>query len=359
VGRRGRYRLLREIRRSEMSVIYAGERVGDGLRVAVKFPLRRGDGLDGLRAERLRVEIDVLRGLSHEGIVRYVDEGADELFLVMEYVEGVPLSRVGRMEAGRALRVFKRIMEAVAYLHEVGYVHGDIKPSNVILRGDRPVLVDFGTARRVGSEVPTSYGVPFLTPEWAAPEELERRYAAPETDVYHLGELLFFMLTGENPKRYMRGWEPPDPSRFGLGGRVSSFIVKAMAPSPADRYRSVREAMAELFRRAVVVYRGREYEVRDRLTIGRAEGNDLVVEDPRRHVHRRHCVILYSNGRYYIEPCVSEWSERINYPYVRRGGSYIKVESRLELRDGDVIALCYRPERGPYIELPFRIVEDC
>jgi len=84
-----------------------------------------------------------------------------------------------------------------------------------------------------------------------------------------------------------------------------------------------------------------------------------VVEDPRRHVHGRHCVILYSEGRFYLEPCVSEWSEKINYPHVRRGSSYIKVESRLELRDGDVIALCYRPEKGPYIELPFRIVEDC
>jgi len=230
VGRRGRYRLLGEIHRSEMSLIYVGERVADGLRVAVKFPLRKGDRLDELRAERLRVEIDVLKSLSHDGIVRYVDEGDGELFLVMDYVEGVPLSRVGRMEAGRALRVFKRIMEAVAFLHEMGYVHGDVKPGNVILRGDRPILIDFGTARRVGYERPTVYSSSFLTPDWAAPEEFKGGSAAPETDVYHLGELLFFMLTGENPRRYMRGWEPLDPRGLALKGEWPASLLRRWRP---------------------------------------------------------------------------------------------------------------------------------
>lgn len=360
-GRQGRYRLVEELHRSEMSVIYVGKRLSDGLRVVVKFPRRKGDRYDGSRVDRLRREIEVLRSLSHENIVRYVDEGADSVFLVMEHVEGVPLTRIGRMEQKRALKVFKQVMGAVSHLHEKKYVHGDIKPGNVILRrGDRPVLIDFGTARRAGGEAPTELDAMWLTGEWAAPEQLKMRLIVPETDIYQLGELLFYMLTGENPKKYMGERESLDPRRLtGIEGRAASFIARAMAPTPAERYRSIREAMTELFLRAEVVYKGVSYEIGDRLTIGRKEGNDLVVEDPRKHVHGRHCIIYFSGGRYYIEPCTSEWSERVNYPYVRRGSSYTMVEDRLELHDRDVIALCYNPMKGPYIELPFRILNDC
>jgi len=359
IGKKGRYRLIEELHKSEMSVIYRGERLGDGLKVVVKFPRFKSDLYDEVRVDRLRREIDVLKNLDHKNIVKYIDEGMKSVFLVMKYVEGTSLTKVGRMEPKKALRVFKQVMNAVAYLHERGYVHGDIKPGNILLeREDRPVIIDFGTAEPINYERPTMRDVRPRTPDWVAPEENEG-ILTPETDIYHLGELLFYMLTGENPKKHMREWDPFDLIRVAdLKGREANFIIRAMAPTPAERYKNLREAMAELFFRAEVIYRDMSYEVWDRLTIGRDSSNDMVVEDPRRHVHGKHCVIYFNNGRYYLEPRVSEWSEKINYPYVRRKDSYIKVEDRLELRDGDIIVLCYNPKKGPYIELPFRILSD-
>jgi len=359
VGRRGQYRLIKELHKSEMSIIYRGERLSDGLRVAVKFPRRKGEFYDELIVNRLRNEIEVLKNLDHENIVKYIDEGMKSVFLVMKYIEGVPLTKVGRMEPKKALRVFRQVMSAVAYLHERGYVHGDIKSGNILLeREDRPVLIDFGTAEHISYEQSMTRNPRPRTPDWIAPEENEG-ILTPETDIYHLGELLFYMLTGENPKKHMKKWDPLDPIRVAdLKGRVANFILRAMAPTPAERYRSVEEARAELFFRAEVIYKGMSYEVWDRLTIGRDSSNDIVVEDPKRYVHEKHCVIYFNNGRYYLEPRINEWSERINYPYVRRKGSYIKVEDRIELRDGDTIVLCYNPKKGPYIELPFRILSD-
>ena len=203
-GIRDSYKLMDIIHEGGMGVIYRGIRISDGLNVAVKISAKKNDGYDNERIRRLRREIEVLKALSHRNIVKYIDEGVwnGKVFLVTEYLSGKVLKDVNGFTRIEALNIFREIVDAIEYMHSKGYVYGDLKPGNIILVNERPVLIDFGTARNIEPSKLTLFEYNALTPEWAAPEQFERQ-AFKETDVYQLGLLLFYMLTGENPKKYM------------------------------------------------------------------------------------------------------------------------------------------------------------
>jgi len=367
-GAKGVYRVVRLVKKGGMGLIYEGES-SEGLRVAIKIPNPEGD-LASL-SQRLRCEIEALKRLDHRCIVRFVDEGLlpwrirnyELPFLVMEYVSGRRLSEVGRLELVEGLRVFLRILEAVAHMHRREVVHGDIKPSNVIL-ADRPVLIDFGTAM-------TERCVPsrklYLTRRWASPEQLERGEVSKASDVYQLGMLLYYILTGDRS-----GEGRPKPSLFPERVREGTvkIVAKALSRDPGSRFKDADE-MLEAFREAlreyvvgVVIYEGVEKEFDDYIRIGRVFGNDLVIDDPRKHVHARHCAIVRRGSKFYL--LQGEFSpttkglKRVgihtyNLPHVFREGAYILVKDEIELKDGDTIALCYSPLKGPYKVLKFKM----
>lgn len=246
------WRLLEPIGSGGMGRVYRAERA-DGafeMHAAIKFIRSRNDPF---MAQRLALETRLLARLDHPNIARVLDGGttADgQNYLVMEWIDGEDLSRRRGNSTGAvavALQRLHDIADAVAHAHQRQVVHGDIKPANVrISRDGRPRLLDFGVARLMSDETGDDDRSGALTPAFSAPEQLQGQPASTQTDIYSLGALLRWMLTGESGS----DGSPVSPDALPHRRRsaLASVIDKAMATDPEQRYRSVPELMTDLRR---------------------------------------------------------------------------------------------------------------
>jgi serine/threonine-protein kinase len=160
---------------------------------------------------RFRTEARMMAALRHPGIVQVYDCGEDAVvggskldYLVMEFVDGVPLSKkiqaAGRLGVAESLGILAQAAEALQVAHEAGIVHRDVKPSNLLVRpGGAVVLVDFGVARSSGITGITSTNVVLGSAHYMAPEQAEGKPVSPATDVYALGAVAFSCLAGRPP----------------------------------------------------------------------------------------------------------------------------------------------------------------
>ncbi len=238
----GPYRVLRRLGSGGMGTVYLAE--GFGRTLAVKCMRWGGAGL----LRRFLDERQILSRLDHPGIARFLDGGrtaTGEPYLVMEYVEGEPLAdwqRRGRIVAER-VKLFRAVAEAVEYAHAHQVVHGDLKPSNVLVTdGGQPKLLDFGVAKlldRQESSAPEQRSGP-LTPAYAAPEQMAGEPISPLTDVYGLGGLLFELVTG----RRLAGGEMPPAGE--VDPWLAEILRRALRPTPAERYQSVSAMLQDL-----------------------------------------------------------------------------------------------------------------
>jgi serine/threonine protein kinase len=216
----------------------------------------------------LAAESRVLAELDHPNLVRVVDLDVHEdgrPFVVMEYVAGCALER--HVEQGlpaprRAAAMVAEIAQAVGYLHRRGVVHQHIKPHNVLIdEAGRPRLIDFGLARlphawAAESSGPSGGALLFMAPEQARGEVKRVGRAA---DIYALGGLLYFLLTGRSPLSGGSSSEAYEYARRGAVDiptlessaaprRLQRICLKALAPEPADRYASA-DLLAEQLER--------------------------------------------------------------------------------------------------------------
>ena len=271
----GPWRLLERIGRGGMGTVYRAERADGAFdkQVAVKL-LRGGDHLRF--KQELERERQVLARLEHPAIARLLDGGVlpdGHPWLVMELAEGRDLAewcREERPSLARRLAVFLQVCAAVGHAHSHLVVHRDLKPGNLrVDAGDRAKLLDFGIAKlldREGAEASTRNLA--LTPEFAAPEQLDRGTVTTRTDLYALGALLYLLLAGRAPHPNFDGnWpefiarvtgsDPPPPSAVTgaaglpprlLRGDLDAIVLRALCRDPAGRYASA-EALAEDVRR--------------------------------------------------------------------------------------------------------------
>lgn len=281
-GRRiGAYRLVREIGRGGMARVFLADR-DDGQfeqRVAVKL-LRPGLDTEIDRA-RFRAERQILASLNHANIARLLDGGltdAGQPFLALEFIEGQPIDaycEMHRLSLRERLRLFLMAAEAIQYAHRNLIIHRDLKASNIFVDDSGVVkLLDFGLAKLLEPSAssdrslatrPTAH---WMTPEYAAPEQIRREPVTTLTDVYQLGVMLYRLLSGRLPfvapdgdlreleAAVLRGDPPPpsaaapaDPSRVRvLRGDLDAIVLKAMRAEASERYASV-EAFADDIRR--------------------------------------------------------------------------------------------------------------
>jgi serine/threonine protein kinase/tetratricopeptide (TPR) repeat protein len=206
--RLGPYRLTRMLGEGGMGVVYHAEREDLGTVAAIK--VLRDAWLSPARRERFASEQRTLAQLNHPFIARLYDAGAladGTPWIVMEYVEGSPLTEYCRAHAtsvvGR-VRLFRDVCEAVQHAHRHLVVHRDLKPSNILVGNDGIVkLLDFGIAKQLdGLEARkdrTRTGLRLLTPAYAAPEQIRGARIGTYTDVYALGVILYELLVGHLP----------------------------------------------------------------------------------------------------------------------------------------------------------------
>jgi serine/threonine protein kinase len=197
-----RYELGEVIGSGGMADVYLAKDQLLGREVAVK--MLRDPEPDPTDRARFMSEARTLAGLNHPHLVTLLDAGtsADRPFLVMELVRGTNLGEAtkrGPVAPRRAAEVGVQVAEALAYVHEAGVVHRDVKPGNVLLREDRRVLLaDFGIARLVAdTSHHTKVGTTIGSPAYFSPEQVQGLSVTPASDVYSLGLVLLEALTGE------------------------------------------------------------------------------------------------------------------------------------------------------------------
>ena len=269
-GRRiGAYRVVREIGRGGMGVVYEARRADADFEQRVAIKLLPAAWAEPALAVRFRFERRVLAGLDHPNIARLLDGGTTEEgvpFFVMEYVEGQPIDEwcdARALDVRARVALVREVCGAVAHAHQQLVVHRDLKPANILVAGDaRPRLLDFGIATLVSDENGTSAGRTrtgqvSLTPAYASPEQARGERVTTATDIYSIGVLLYRLLSGQPPyavntlssldaMRTICEVEPPPPSRVapsasaaGLRGDLDTIVLKALRKDPRERYVSV------------------------------------------------------------------------------------------------------------------------
>jgi eukaryotic-like serine/threonine-protein kinase len=207
----GPYRLIEQLGRGGMGVVYKAEDTRLHRFVALKFP--NSALVDRVGVERFRREGTILARLTHPHIAHLIDAGVSTLgqpYLVMEHVHGEHIDRYSdalSLTIEARIRIFLDVLAAVSHAHANLIVHRDIKPSNVLVTpGGQVKLLDFGIAKLLEDDtelgpptVLTREGGWVLTPEYAAPEQVTGEPVTTTTDVYSLGVLLYVLLSGQHP----------------------------------------------------------------------------------------------------------------------------------------------------------------
>jgi serine/threonine protein kinase len=291
----GPYRIIRELGRGGMGLVYLAEQEGEDFRRLVALKVVE-PGIAGAALERrFRDESRILAGLEHAGIARFYDAGrtADgRCFLALEYVEGQDLVEHARqrdLKAAERIALFLEVLDAVEFAHARMVVHRDLKPGNILVGPDgRPRLLDFGIAKLVdpdpdagNTETRTEYRA--LTPAYASPEQFRGDTVTAASDVYSLGVVLYEMLSGVRPfaaagssrvalEKAVLTEDPPPPSlasrraitmsgtaktapAFALHSRrgrlsrdLDAVCLKALRKEPHQRYGSAAAFAQDLIR---------------------------------------------------------------------------------------------------------------
>jgi len=268
----GEYRILEEVSHGGQGVVYRALQPRTGREVALKLLLAGSFASEAAR-RRFEREVEIASSLDHPGVVTVY--GLEEIdgvpVLAMEWVSGVTATEWARgaglpepRAARDVLAAFAEVCDAVSSAHQLGILHRDVKPSNVLVDdAGRPRVLDFGLAKSTDdTEQLTRSGGFVGTPGYASPEQMEGGRVDVRSDVFSLGVLLYEMLTGERPFRSDAGLVEtlraierrdvarPSTLRRELDGDVDAIALRALAPLPADRYASVA-GLAEDVRRAL------------------------------------------------------------------------------------------------------------
>lgn len=299
----GAYKILREIGRGGMGIVYEAVRETKDFKqkVALKV-IKRGMDTDAILS-RFRHEQQILATLAHPNIARFLDGGmTDEglAFYAMEHVEGEPLDEFAEKQnlgINERLELFREICSAAQFAHKNFVIHRDLKPSNIIVMPDgTPKLLDFGISKILSEDsdgtMGTATALGMMTPAYASPEQIRGERVNTATDIYSLGIILCELLTGQKPYRVNSNRQPdlikaiceseplkpsslatlnirhahletkdqlaetesePNPkSRIqnlrSLRGDLDNIILKALRKEPENRYASVEQFSEDIHR---------------------------------------------------------------------------------------------------------------
>jgi Protein kinase domain len=257
----GRYEIVAELGRGAMGAVFRARDPKIDRTVAIKTIAVPGADATSMQKYRQRFfrEAQAAGRLSHPGIVTIYDVDEDEPthtpFIVMEYADGQTLydfvlqSPGGKLPLPRVLDLIEQIAGALQYAHSAGIVHRDIKPTNIIVTPEgRTKITDFGIAKISLTEA-TVAGQILGTPAYMSPEQINGKPVDGRSDLFSLGVMAYWLLTGVKPFdgdsmtaicAQVAGKDPQPASEVvpGLGADFDSFLSRALAKDPAQRFQT-------------------------------------------------------------------------------------------------------------------------
>lgn len=254
----GRYELESKLGEGGMATVYLGRDLRLNRQVAIKV-LQSQFANDPDFLSRFQHEAQAVATLNHPNIVRVYDVGQDGTthYIVMEYVEGgnlkVLINRQAPLPITQAVTLVTEIAHGLQAAHQMGLVHRDIKPQNIMVTPDgRVKITDFGIAKSHLSTALTQTGVTFGTADYISPEQAKGQQATPRSDIYSLGVTCYEMLTGHLPftadtalavAMQHVGTEPPAPRLFNpqISPQLEALVLRVLAKDPALRPGSAQE----------------------------------------------------------------------------------------------------------------------
>ena len=273
----GRFRIVEVIGKGAMGKVYRAVQLPLNRAVAIKLlDSRYGAGKDESFKQRFLVEAALTSKLNHPNTVRVLDYGSTRdglFFLAMEYLDGETLEKLltrGALPWHRVLSIGQQMARALREAHELGVVHRDLKPGNVVLLhadddSDFVKVLDFGLVKSFveGHELEgraiTQQGMLMGSPPYMAPEQGEKNRADPRSDIYSLGTMLFEMITGKPPfsgggaleviLKHVNQPVPPivTPSKFeAVPEALQGIVMRCLAKSPMDRFQAMDELLIAL-----------------------------------------------------------------------------------------------------------------
>ena len=264
----GPYRVVREIGRGGMGVVYLADRADGEFRQRVAIKLIATSDAQDPRHQRFLAERQILAGLVHPNIARLLDGGVTDdgcPYLVMEYVDGLPLTTycdTHRLDVPARLRLFAEVCAAVQHAHQNLVIHRDLKPTNILVSTDARVhLLDFGIAKLINPTLTTALApltrmdFRLMTPEYASPEQVRGESLTTASDIYSLGVFLYELLCGTPPYRLTTGSPADvvtmvceqDPERPSVRATRGDRTEGAQSPEVAARLRGTSaERLARL-----------------------------------------------------------------------------------------------------------------
>jgi serine/threonine protein kinase len=260
----GRYQIVRLLGKGAMGAVYLAYDTQLHRHVAIKTPFL---GQSALTIERFYREARAAAQLRSPYLCPIYDVGmtAGLHYLSMAFIDGLPLTRViadGRLKLiSQITDIVSKVARGLQKAHEAGIIHRDLKPDNIMIDQDgEPIVMDFGLARRIDDDVQvTMAGVILGTPAFMSPEQVDGnpKLIGPPTDIYSLGVILYYMLTGRLPFKgsltsilnQIGTKQPPKPSsinaEIGEGSPLEQICMRMIAKSPSGRFASMIEvAMA-------------------------------------------------------------------------------------------------------------------
>jgi len=260
----GRYKILGELGRGAMGVVYRAEDPNLDRVVALKTIILVDDA-EGRKEyqKRFFLEAKAAGKLNHPNIVTTHDFGEEGgiAYLAMELLEGTDLRvriKQGAIAAADAVDIAKQVAEGLGFAHERGIVHRDVKPGNIMLLGrGQAKIMDFGLARMRVADHKTSTGMVLGTPKYMSPEQVAGSPVDNRSDIFSLGIVLYEMLTGarlfagEDTPQIMHNvthaeHEPPTRANPALPAMLDFVVARALKKDPAVRYQDAFELAADL-----------------------------------------------------------------------------------------------------------------
>ncbi len=253
------YKKVSQIGIGARSTITHVIKIIDGQSYALKRVVRRS-AEDDRFIEQAEIEHDIATQMDHPSLRKSLEINrvkkwfkTQELLILMEYVSGETLERARPTDLEDVATIFDKIAEALAAMHEAGFVHADIKPNNILLTETGVKIIDFGQSCPIGHKKSRIQG----TPDYIAPEQVQKMLLNEQTDIFSLGATLYWVLTNQtfatdlvqtpqgSHQLQGRSQSPKDIDE-NIPASLSALVMDCCASSPVDRPKSMQQFRSRL-----------------------------------------------------------------------------------------------------------------